>query len=814
MGRVNDEAGMLAPYRVLDLSGVQGQACGKLLADLGADVVKIEPPGGDLSRTRGPFVGDDPNREKSLFWFAWNVGKRSVVLDLESDGGRRDLRRLVSTADLLIDSFPPGHMEARGLGFEELAQVNPGLVRVSITPFGQDGPYRDYQAPDIVAWALSGSMSITGEASRPPAHISDDAQTFLSACGEGAIGGLIALEQRRRTGRGQHVDVSIQEAAARTMFQVSASWDMNERDLARGDLATPAKLPWMWRCRDGWILWICSVGPGAARRQAGFLAWLSEIDAGRELRAMDWEGLRPDEMSAADWERLHAPMAQIFAQHSKAELYDAAIAYGFNLFPSATTADILASPQLAAREFWQPIAHADLGRTIRYPGPFAKALRAPPRPGRRAPQIGEHTAELLDTIRATPKREGPPSLKPSSEAPLAGIKIADFSWFMVGPMTVKPFADFGAQVIHVESSIRIDGQRFSGPFQGDVPDPERCGDYAQVRTGNRSIAIDLGSPEGLAIAKRLVAWADIVFDNFAAGTMGRLGLGYEALREVNPEIIVLSCSGQGQTGPHAAAKGGGGHFAALAGLNELTGWSEGEPGYLSAYTDFIAPRFNVPLLLAALDYRRRTGHGQYFDVSQYEAAIHWLAPALLDCEVNGRVARRLGNRQPHGAPHGVYHCAGGRWCAIAVTNEVEWLALRAALGDPSWASASEFSSLAERKLHEDALDVRIAEWTQDRDAYTIMDTLQGQGIPAGVVQTGSDLLERDPQLAHRGFFQRLDHPALVSYRAPQHAFRLPLAPCDLSRARLIGEDTHDVLQEILGYSDAEVASLAVAGALQ
>ncbi len=807
---------MLSPYRVLDLTGEQGQACGKLFADLGADVVKIEPPGGDASRRRGPFVGDDPDPEKSLFWFAFNTDKRSLVLDLEDSAGRECLLQLARQTDFVLESFSPGYLDRLGLGFDALRRANPELVLVSITPFGQDGPYRDYRAPDLVAWALSGSMSIAGEAARPPAQVSDNAQTFLSACGEAAIGALIALEQRRRTGRGQHVDVSIQEAAARSVFQVSASWDMNGRDLQRGELAVPAKLPWMWRCRDGWVLWICSAGPGAARRQAGFLAWLAAIDEGRELQGMDWDNLRPAEMTGSDWERLRAPMAAVFAGRAKAELYQASIDYGFSLYPSATTAETAESTQLAAREFWREIEHPELGRTIRYPGPFAHATESPPSVRRRAPRIGEHTAEVLAEVGSLPSqaRAAASTLAPATAAPLAGIKIADFSWFMVGPMTMKPFADFGADVIHVESSIRIDGQRLSGPFQGDLPDPERCGDYAQVRTGNRSIAIDLRSPQGLEIAKRLVGWADVVFDNFAAGTMQRLGLGAEDVRAINPQAIVLSCSGQGQTGPHHASKGGGGHYAALAGFNELTGWPEGEPGYLSAYTDFIAPRFNVPLLLAALDYRRRTGRGQAFDVSQYETAVHWLAPLLLDYTANGRGAGRTGNRQPDAAPHGVYRCRGDRWCAIAVGAEAEWRAFRKAIGNPAWADASAFDTLVGRKIHEDALDAHVEEWTLRHDARDVMDTLQRSDVPAGVVQTGRDLLERDPQLRHRRFYQRLDHPTLGAYHAPQHAFRLLEAPCTLRRARLIGEDTYEVLGTVLGYSDAEIERFAFARVLQ
>ena len=238
------------------------------------------------------------------------------------------------------------------------------------------------------------------------------------------------------------------------------------------------------------------------------------------------------------------------------------------------------------------------------------------------------------------------------------------------------------------------------------------------------------------------------------------------------------------------------------------------PGYLSAYTDFIAPRFNVALLLAALDYRERTGLGQRFDVSQYEASMHWLAPSLLDYSVNGRVAGRQGNRQDGAAPHGAYRCRDDRWCVIAVRDEAEWRAFRAAIGDPAWAREERFATHAGRKSREDALDVLVERWTRERTPEAVMTTLQGAGVAAGVVQRGEDLLERDPQLRHRGFWQRLDHPAMVSYHAPQHAFQLTDAPCALRRSRLIGEDTAEVLRDVLGLSEAEIADLAAEGLLQ
>ena len=811
--------GMLSPYRVLDLTDETGQPCGKLLADLGADVIKIEPPQGDPARRRAPFVDDDPDPEKSLYWLAYNANKRGLALDLDGDAGQAEFRRLVATADIVLESFAPGHLAAIGLGYAELAAINPRVVLVSITPFGQEGPHSAYRASDIVTWAMSGMMSISGESAGPPAQLSDNAQSYMHASGDAAIGALLALEQRRQTGRGQHVDVSMQEAVIRGSFQVAASWDMEGVNLPREYRPAFSQTPWNWRCEDGYVVYIVPAGPGASRR-GGFSRWLEEIGEGEAFREIDWEGMDPFEVEKETWDAIADVVAPIFASRTKAELYIAANRHGFALYPHATVAETATNAQLEARDFWREIEHPELGRSIRYPGPFAQATLTPPALRRRAPQIGEHNTEIMAELDAAPPRPLAPLRQDGADTgdasamPLAGLKVLDLSWLMVGPMTIKPLADYGADVVHIESSVRVDAQRTPGPFKGGVRDVELCGDYCQVRTSQRSITLDLSQPAGLAVAKRLVEWADVVVDNFAAGVTDRMGLGYEALLAINPEIIVLSCSGQGRGGPNAGSKGGGGHYVALAGFTELTGRPNDEPGYLSAYTDFIAPRFNVALLLGAVDYRRRTGQGQFFDVSQYETALHWLAPSLLDYEVNGRVATRLGNRQPHAAPHGAYRCRGDRWCAIAVTGEAEWSAFRTAIGDPAWANAARFASHEARKRHEDALDALVEEWTRRREPEDVMQTVQSAGVPAGVVQRGEDLLERDPQLRHRRFWQTLDHPALGSYQAPQHSFRLPEAPCELRRSRLTGEDTRAVLRDVLSMSDDEIAELAGAGVLQ
>ena len=813
---MTDQPELLAPYRVLDLTTHRGHFAGRLLADLGADVIKVEPPNGDPARRRGPFVDDIPGPERSLRWFAWNTNKRGVTINLADPEGQDQFLQLAQSADIVLESFDPGHLDDLGLGYDALSKANPGLILVSISPFGQTGPYRDYQATDIVLWAMSGNMSITGESTGPPAHISDDCQSFLHACGDAAIGALIALTHRRQTGRGQHVDLSIQEATSRGLYQITGSWDMTGRNLPREERPNVggAELPWTWRCRDGYVIWLCAAGQGANQRLSGLFHWLDEIGEGHDLKSVDWENLPLDQMTAEYWEPLGRIFADLFMNRTKHELYEAATRHNFLLYPSANSADTLANEQLKARDFWRDVEHPALARSVRLPGAIARGDHAVPAQTRPAPTLGQDNNEVFSGLGSSPPSVSGAAPAQSDAKPLAGIRVADFGWFMVGPQTIKPFSDFGADVIRVESTARLDALRLVGPFKDDIPDPECSGEFAQVRTGARALNVDLSTDEGMAIARRLVKWADIVFDNFSAGAMDRMGLGHETLRELNPSLIVLSSSGQGQTGPHRHGKGGGGHYAALAGFNELTGRSEGEPGYLSAYTDFIAPRFNIPLLLAALDHRRRTGEGGFFEVSQYEAGVHWLTPSILDYTVNGRVAERLGNRQPDAAPHGAYRCASGRWCVIAVTSDEQWQSLCQAMETPALAANSRFATLEKRKTNEDELDQIIEQWTIQQDAHQLMHHLQAHGVPTGVVQTGEEILEHDPQLRHRGFYQRLDHPAIGSYRAPQASFRLSDAPCQLQRARLLGEDTYEVLSEALGYSDAEIERFALAEALK
>jgi benzylsuccinate CoA-transferase BbsF subunit len=399
---------------------------------------------------------------------------------------------------------------------------------------------------------------------------------------------------------------------------------------------------------------------------------------------------------------------------------------------------------------------------------------------------------------------------------LEGIKVVGFTWYIAGPQITKTLAAYGAEVITIEGRSRLDPQRSTHPFKDAVPGENRGGDFNQYNTGKLSVALNLAHPKGVVIAKRLVARADVVVDNFAGGVMTRLGMNYEELKKLKPDIIMLSTCMMGQTGPHATHPGTGNHLVGLSGFYYITGWPDEPPmGPDGPYPDFIAPRFGLLAIMAALDYRRRTGKGLYIDMSQYENSIHFLAPLVLDNTVNGRVAERMGNYCSYAAPHNAYRCHGeDRWCAIAVFTNEDWANFCKVIGSPAWTKEPKFSTLPARKENEEELDRLVEEWTINHPAEEVMMLMQAAGVAAGVVQNAEDLMECDPQLEHRHFFWELEHPEIGKYHAAGSPFILSKSPYELRPAPLLGEHNEYVLKEILGMSDEEIAELVIEGVLE
>ena len=400
--------------------------------------------------------------------------------------------------------------------------------------------------------------------------------------------------------------------------------------------------------------------------------------------------------------------------------------------------------------------------------------------------------------------------------PLHDLKVLDFCWVAAGPMTTGYLAEYGATVVRVESRRRPDPLHSSPPVAQAKGQGVRSGYYANYNANKYALGLNLASPKAIALVKRMVAWADLVTENFTPGTMERLGLGYDELAKIKRDIVLFSTSMLGRGGPNSKLPGFGAVLSSLSGLTGITGWPDRDPtNPYGAYTDFIAPRFAVSAILAALDHRRRTGQGQHIDMSQLESALQFIAPLVLDRANNGREAQRTGNRHEAAAPHGAFPCRGeDRWITITCMTDAHWISLRQVLGDPPWMREERFSTLLGRKRAEDALEALLAEATRTFDAGALMQALQRAGVPGGMVHGNRGVIE-DPQLAHRGHFIYYEKPDLGRHPVQRSEFRLSKAQAARNwPTPFIGEHTRQVCRDILGMSEAEIAPLVEEGVLE
>ncbi len=399
-------------------------------------------------------------------------------------------------------------------------------------------------------------------------------------------------------------------------------------------------------------------------------------------------------------------------------------------------------------------------------------------------------------------------------SPLEGVRVVELGWAAAGPLVGKYLANAGAEVIHIESGTALDAFRSTyPPFKENRPGPDRAAMFAFYNDGKRGITLNLKHPRAVELALRLVATADVVIESFPAGTLARRGLAVEALRRARPNLIVLSSCNQGQSGPHAQHPGYGSQLTALAGFTHLLGEPDRTPVILyGPYIDYIAVGYGVIAVLAALARRRRTGEGCVIDLSQYEAGLQFMAPALLEHAANGTVPTRAGNRDRVAVPHGVYPCQGeDRWAALSVWSDEEWSRLRDALGDPEWARDATLATADGRRAREGKLDERIAEWTRWRSREEVVDALRARGLRAASVETISELFD-DAQLAHRGFWQRAPHPVLGEITVMAAPYVLSATPTRHERAGpTLGADNDYVYGEILGVPAEERAALAREG---
>lgn len=827
--------GPLGDIRVLDLATPAAEATGRVLADLGAEVIKIEPPGGCAARFTPPFEGGGPasgaggDAERSLFWRAFGLGKRSVVLDIEAEADRARLRELARSADVWIESFAPGTLDAMGLSDADLRALNPALIYTQVTPFGQTGPEAGSPATDLTLAAAGGLMNFQGDADRPPLPVGAPESSMHGAV-QAAADTILALYGRGQTGRGQRLDCAMQAAVVWTLlfqtgFPSLLGSDMPGfgADRANGpaQLLPGLDLPQHAACKDGHVVMTLLLGEVGQRSLRGIMQWAAEEGAlDSDLAELDWGdflgAVGAGKITPADVVRGLKQFTDFLATQTKAEIQRRALEGKWLIGPAWDAADLLADPQLRARDYWIEVAGAP------HPGPFARLSRTPIRYRAPAPRLGEHQS-LLNTPRA-------PSVAPRTQraashtahsaeahtapaALLEGLKVADFSWVAAGPLISKDLANLGACVLHVESENHLDPLRLVPPWKDGVPNVNANHASPNFNQSKLGLAVDLQTPGGREIALRMVDWADVVVESFTPGSAAKLGLDYQTLRQRRPDLIMLSSCMRGQTGPEARYTGFGLQGAGLAGLVAITGWPDRLPsGPWGAYTDFIAPRFSLAALGAALHHRARTGEGQYIDVSQIEAAIHFIEPLLLDCALNGRVAGRAGHNSQRACPHGVFAAQGEeRYIAIAVETPAQWRALCQTV--PQLPAQDSLNALPARLARKAELEAPLRQWCAAQEPFAAARLLRRAGVPAYPVLRATDLYE-DPQLRARGFFISLDHPRLgraTFEGATTHFSQTPARP--LHAGPTIGQHTFETLRDLLGYTEQQITDLAASGAL-
>ncbi len=813
--------GALHGRRILEIADESGAYCGKLLADLGAEVVKIEPPGGDATRELPPLRAEGDPGLRSLFFLYMNGNKRSVTLDLAAAGDRDAFLRLAAGADAVVETLAPGRLDALELGFERLRAVNPRLVLTSITSFGQTGPYRGLRGGDLVAGALGGALHVTGEAGDPPVRLAGrQACVTASLCAAAAT--LIALRHADRSGRGQRVDCSLLEAVVSASHICGVGKWLDDGIVPRRNGASLfASVPsGTYRCRDG-LVYLMINRPRHWQVLAEWIAAETGLDS---VRDPIFEGPSSNRIPHRDL--VDTYVGALTERFTVAEVYHQGQRRHLAFTPVQTAAEVAGDPHLAARGFFVAVAEDD-GTTIRMPGAPYRLEATPWAIRRPAPRLGEGNAELVAgaaaraggrNVRAS--RDAAPGTEAAKPGPgaLAGLRVLELTVAMAGPWIGRFMAAAGAEVIRVESRGHPDVVRLYVPPRAPErgTDPQGSPWFTDWNAGKRFIALDLAVPGAVDICRRLAACSDVVVENNSAGVVDKLGLGWERLRAVKPDLVMLGTSGYGDRGPHRGYVTWGPNVEALSGLASVSGFPERDCTITQyAYPDVLGALHGLVAVLAALQHRDRTGEGQYVNVAQLETTVAAFGDVMLEYLVTGREPARRGNRSAAGGPHGCYRCAGDdRFCAIAVAGDDEWRRFCEAVDQPTWRADPRFADREGRAANADVLDALVESWTSRHPAEEVMAILQRAGLAAGVVHTVADLV-RDPQLVGRGFFETVRHVTRGEVVATGIPLGLTETPVRTGLAgQTIGHDHAYVFGEILGMSAAEIRAAVESGAIE
>lgn len=843
----------LSNIRVIELGGIAAECTGRLMAGLGADVIKIESDGGSATRALGPFVNDEPHPDRSLSFWHYNVGKRSVVAGADT-AGRQFAAALLRTADVIIDARPTADLDDEMLGVDALRRASPHVVYARVSPFGDDGPWRDFIADDLIHLALGGMMSncgydreLDGEYRTPPIA-PQSMQSYQIAADAAVFGVLAALNRRAETGEGERVDVSVHDAVAKNTEQDVPNWLYRKVEIYRQTgrhASTDPTPPALTATRDGRHLVPYRTYLRDARTAVSATVDLLEANnaiSPQQSTRFREGGVSDDRAAMADLSALVD--ALVAREDFDRDLWMEGQRGGMPWAPVRRPEENLDDDHWSARETFQLIEHEDIGHAYRHVAARWYCGDVPWARLRRPPRLGEHNDELrAELAEATPSaRETSPAIptrRPltdadvrtpgGSEFTLGGLRILDLSWLLASGGAGRFFTSLGAEVIKVEHSSRWDGYRWGvGRVNpdgiDDIADPNRSGAFMDINAGKRSVSLNLKTERGRELLGELVRWCDVVVEGFSPGTMDRMGFGYERLRELNPSIIYVQQSGMGQHGTYGRLRSYGPTAQALSGLTELSGLPTPAPpaGIGYSYLDWFGA-YNMAIAVAAALHRRgATGEGCHIDASQAETGIYLTGPSILDYQVNGRSTQRTGNG-PRGftaAPYGAFRTAGrDRWIAIACRTDAQWLAVREVLGDPDTLALPEFATIESRALHNGVLADALTAVTSSWDSTDLMLALQSHGVPAGVCQNAQDRCETDPQLRHLGWLVALPQRTIGTWPIKEVPFRLERTPPFIG-GRLgqagpdYGQDNEDVLGRILGLSIEEIIALEAEGIIE
>ena len=790
-------AGFLKGYRALDLTGLSGQLAGRMLADLGMEVIKIEPPGGDPVRSLAPFVTSANGAKLSTTFAHLNAGKTSKVLDLDIEADRAALRKLVATADVVLESFQPGTLDAKGFGYKDLSAINPAIVMASVTGFGQTGPKKNFHCNDLVGLAESGFFYVSGDPSLPPCK-PPETQAYYFASLFATAGVLAALYRRERTGQGDHVDASMQETLG-THEHIVRLWANEQQILKRagsqhGSVA-PAKI---FPCKDGFVYLYVT-------RQHWKLFLNVWKDHPAVFDAPDWLN---NVYRRAHADELNPAVEGFLSKFTMAEITTLLQEKGIPCVPVNTPLGFANDEHVQGRGFMAPVEHAGFGNTKQPAIPFVID-------GAR-PAVG--SVPVLDSWRDKDARRTQSvavnSTVSAGNGPLDGMRIVSFDHVLAGPYGTTILAELGADVIKVESSKGgMDPFRFFGTGE----DPNLSPRFLEFNRNKRSFTVNLKHPKGQGVLHDLVAKADAVLDNYSVDVVERIGLAYHQLTKVKPDIVNLRMPGLGTTGPKRHFSTVGVNITSFTGLTYMwnhPGNTNPPIGSQTVYPDYVSGVLCSIIIIAGVLQRDRQKNGAFIDLAQSEATAFMIGANLMEAASSGKNPEPIGNMSLAVAPYGCYPCKGeDRWCVIAVENESQWAALAKVLGagvmgDPR------FATNAARLENRASLEAIIANWTKDKDAFAIRDQLQKAGVPTGVVQTGEDLVN-DPQLIARGFIVGVENPRLGKVVLPN--FPLHFTNVKLTRRwefPVLGRDTETVLREVVAYDEATIAAHRQDGVLE